>query len=217
MNIRWLGHSCFQLTGTKTVLIDPFLTGNPKAAIRAEEVKDLDFLVVTHGHADHLGDAYPIAERTGATLVSIFEITSAAEERKINVEPMNIGGTVENGGVRFHMVSAAHSSPGSTPTGFVIEMDGWTVYHMGDTGLIPDMEMLPRYFSIDVALVPIGDRFTMGAASAAEAVKMCGAKRAVPMHFGTFPLIAPNADRFVERMRGVAEVKVLRPGESFDL
>ncbi len=217
MKLQWLGHSVVLIEGSKKILIDPFLTGNPSAAVEAKEVKDVDFIVVTHGHDDHMGDTMEIAKATGATVDSIFEVTSDVQAAGIPVEPMNIGGSVENSGVRFSMVSATHSSPGSAPTGMIVEMDGKTVYHMGDTGLMADMALLPQFFDIDVLFVPCGDRFTMGAASAAKAVEMLKPKIAVPIHFGTFPIIDPTPDRFVELAKGEAEIKVLKPGESFQI
>jgi L-ascorbate metabolism protein UlaG (beta-lactamase superfamily) len=210
MKLRWLGHSAVWIAGSRTILIDPFLTGNPKAAVRPEEITALDFVVLTHAHGDHLGDAYEIAKRTGATVVSLFEVTSEAEKQGIPVEPMNVGGSIVAKGVRFSMVAAIHTGP---VCGMIIEMDGKTVYHMGDTGLLSDMGLLPEFFAIDVACVPIGDRFTMGADSAAKAVALCGAKTAVPIHYGTFPILDASADRFVEKVGGRAKVRVLRPGE----
>jgi L-ascorbate metabolism protein UlaG (beta-lactamase superfamily) len=210
MKLRWLGHSAVLISGSRSILIDPFLEGNPKAAVRPDEIARLDFLVVTHDHGDHLGDAIPIAKATGATLVSLFEVTGAAEKQGIAVEPMNVGGSVVNRGVRFSMVPAIHTGP---VCGMIIEMDGKTVYHMGDTGLLCEMGLLPEFFKIDVAFVPIGDRFTMGAPSAAKAVELCRPRIAVPIHYGTFPLLEPNADRFARLAGAHAEVRVLAPGE----
>ncbi|MFH1279306.1 MAG: metal-dependent hydrolase [Candidatus Eisenbacteria bacterium] len=217
MKVRWLGHSAVMLEGSKKILIDPFLTGNPAAAIAAKDVTECDFVVVTHGHGDHIGDAFDIAEATGATVVSIFEVTSEAEGKGLPVEPMNIGGSIETGGVRFSMVAATHSSPGSAPTGMIVEMDGKTVYHMGDTGLMADMALLPEFFDIDLVLVPCGDRFTMGAPSAAKAVEMVKAKRAVPIHYGTFPVIDASPDRFARLARKHTDVLVMKPGDQFDM
>ncbi len=210
MKLRWLGHSAVLITGSRKILIDPFLTGNPKAAVRPSEITELDFVVVTHAHGDHLGDAFSIAKKTGATLVSLFEVTSEAEKERIQIEPMNVGGSVVSKGVRFSMVSAIHTGP---VCGVILEMDGKTVYHMGDTGLLADMALLPEFFRIDVTFVPIGDRFTMGAPSAAKAVGMCGTRIAIPIHFGTFPLLEATADRFVELAKDKVEVRVLKPGE----
>jgi L-ascorbate metabolism protein UlaG (beta-lactamase superfamily) len=212
MKLRWLGHSAVMISGSRKILIDPFLTGNPKAAVKPSEITDVDFVVVTHAHGDHLGDSFSIAKRTKATLVSLFEVTSDAEKEGIAVEPMNIGGSVVSKGVRFSLVPAMHTGPVS---GVIVELDGRTIYHMGDTGLLADMALLPEFFRIDVAFVPIGDRFTMGAPSAAKAVELCRARIAVPIHYGTFPILDASADRFAELAREKAEVRVLRPGEEF--
>ncbi len=214
MKLRWLGHSAVLISGSRRILIDPFLSGNPKAAVRADEIEGVDFIVVTHAHGDHTGDAFSIAKRTKATLVSLFEVTSDAEKSGIAVEPMNVGGSIVSKGVRFSLVPAMHTGP---VAGAIIEMDGKTIYHMGDTSLLADMALLPEFFRIDVAFVPIGDRFTMGAPSAAKAVELCGAKVAVPIHYGTFPILEPTADRFVQCAKGKAEVRVLAPGEEFSL
>lgn len=217
MEARYLGHSAVILTGSRTIVIDPFLTGNPAAAVEAKGITGADFVVVTHDHMDHLGDSFDICKRTGATFVAAFELAERAEAEGIGIEPMGIGGSIESKGVRFSMTNAAHSSSLAGPTGMIVEMDGKTVYHMGDTGLIPDFALLPEFFSIDLALVPIGDRFTMGGPSAAKAVAMCGAKIAVPIHYATWPLLDSTAVRFVESVDGRADVQVLAPGESLQL
>ncbi len=218
MRIRYLGHSAVLLEGSRKIYIDPFLTGNGNAPISVEDVTEADFVAVTHDHDDHLGDAFEICRKTGATFVSIFEICNVAGEKGIEVEPMSIGGSIENSGVRFSLVNAVHSSPTSDTTGVIVEMDGKTVYHMGDTGLTSDMALLPEFFRIDLAFVPVGDRFTMGGKSAARAVEMCRTGIAVPIHYGTFPIINQTPDEFVEAARGgTAEIRVLKPGEWTEL
>jgi L-ascorbate metabolism protein UlaG (beta-lactamase superfamily) len=217
MEARYLGHSAVILKGSRTIVIDPFLTGNPVAAIQEKDITEADFVIATHDHQDHIGDSFAICKRTGATFVAAFEVAGLAEAEGIAIEPMGIGGSIESNGVRFHMTNAAHSSHLAGPTGMIVEMDGKTVYHMGDTGLIPDFALLPEFFSIDLAFVPIGDRFTMGGPSAARAVAMCGAKMAVPVHYATWPLLDSTADRFVESVGDGADVRVLAPGESLNL
>ncbi len=218
MKVQFLGHSAVLLEGSRKIYIDPFLTGNDRASISVEEVTEADFVAVTHDHDDHIGDAFAICQQTGATFISIFEITNLAAEQGIDVEPMSIGGSIETGGIRFSLVNAVHSSPSSDATGVIVEMDGKTVYHMGDTGLSSDMGLLPGFFAIDLALVPVGDRFTMGGRSAARAVELCGARIAVPIHYGTFPIIEQTPDKFLEAAAGgSAEIRVLEPGGTTEI
>lgn len=218
MKVTYLGHSAILLEGSRKIVIDPFLTGNDLAPIAAADIKEADFVAATHDHDDHLGDVFDICKQTGATFVAIFEITNMAAEKGIDVEPMNLGGTIERDGVRFSLVNALHSSPSSHCTGIIVEMDGKTVYHMGDTALSSDMGLLPEFFDIDLVLVPVGDRFTMGGPSAARAVELCRAKIAVPIHYGTFPIIEQTPDKFLEAAAGgVAEIRVIEPGESTEI
>lgn len=217
MRIRWLGHSGFEITGSRTVVIDPFLTGNPKAPHGPEGVKACHVLLVSHEHADHQGDAEAILRRTGGTLVGVHEMAVAYEAKGCKSEGMNIGGTLEVNGVRVNVVNALHSSPGSREVGYIVELDGKTLYHLGDTGLFGDLELYARFFKIDLAMVPIGDRYTMGPRSAAEAVRMIKAKKVIPMHYGTFPIIEQDPQQFRSLVGGSAEVIVLAPGESYEL
>lgn len=218
MKAHYLGHSAVLLEGSKTVLFDPFLTGNPKASRTADSIRACDFLVVTHDHEDHLGDAFAIARRTGGTIVAIHELAVRAQGEGLRAEGMNIGGSIrlpagDGGDLRFSMTHATHSATEGHPAGFLLEMDEKTIYHMGDTGLTTDLKILPEFFRIDLAFVPIGDRYTMGPASAATAVAWCGAKRAVPIHYNTWPPIAVDPADFARRLpAGV--VSVLAPGES---
>jgi L-ascorbate metabolism protein UlaG (beta-lactamase superfamily) len=217
MEITWLGHSGIKLQGSKIVYIDPFLTGNPVASTAPDEITEADVVVVTHHHGDHLGDAYAICKKTGATLVGIHEIAVEGEAEGIAAEGMNIGGTIEAKGVKIHMVQALHSAEKGDPSGVVIEMDGKTIYHAGDTGLTYDMKLIGEFFNPDLSFVPIGDRYTMGIPSAAKAVEFIQTKKVIPVHYDTFPLVSADPEEFKKRVGGLAEVIILKPGESYTL
>lgn len=214
MEITWLGHSAVKIVGSKTVFIDPFLTGNPAAACAPDAIEEADVVVVTHDHGDHLGDAFPICKRTGATLVAIHEIAVAGQNQGIAAEGMNIGGTVHTRDVAVHMVQALHSADRGDPAGVVIELDGKSLYHAGDTGLTYDMKLVGEFFHPDLSFLPIGDRYTMGVRSAAKAVEFCQTKRVIPIHYGTFPLVDTDPEEFKRLVGNKAEVIILRPGES---
>ncbi len=223
MTIRYLGHSAFALEadGT-TVLIDPFLTGNPKAAASADDVA-ADAILVTHGHGDHVGDTVAIAKRTGAAVLAITELAGELSEELGDGHPVfdpNLGGTVafEWGSVR--VVPAWHTSTTpkgtvNTPAGLVVELGGKRVYHTGDTALFSDLQLVKRRGDIDVALMCIGGHYTMDRIDAVEAARLVGAKQVIPCHYGTFPPIETDAQAFkadVERA-GTGEVVVLAPGD----
>jgi L-ascorbate metabolism protein UlaG (beta-lactamase superfamily) len=227
MKIQYLGHSCFLLTTSKAkILIDPFLTGNPKAATTADKVP-ADLVLVSHGHGDHYGDAVAIAKRTGAPIVAPYELALHAGGQGAQVHPMGCGGGKDFPFGRVQLTIAHHSSSvdegGKTisvaaPVGFLIRAEGKTIYFAGDTALTLEMELLGRRNSIDLALLPIGDHFTMGPSDAAEAVKMLKAKRAVPMHYNTFELIEVDPGIFKkEAEKHGARVDVLKPGETLEL
>ena len=213
MEITWLGHSAIKIKGSKTVYIDPFLTDNPAASITPEEITEADVVVVTHYHGDHLGDAFAICKKTAATLVSIHEVAVEAEAEGIKTEGMNIGGTVEANGVTVHMVTALHSAEKGDPSGVVIELDGKTLYHAGDTGLTYDMKLIAEFFKPDLSFIPIGDRYTMGVPSAVKAVEFTQTKKVIPIHYGTFPIVEANPEEFKHRVGDMAEVIILKPGE----
>ncbi len=217
MDITWLGHSGIKLKGSKTVYIDPFLTGNPAASITPDEITEADVVVVTHHHGDHLGDAFPICKKTGATLVSVHEVAVEAEAEGIPNEGMNIGGTIDTKGVKIHMVQALHSAEKGDPTGVVIEMDGKTIYHAGDTGLTYDMKLIGEFFKPELSFIPIGDRYTMGISSATMAVEFIQTKKVIPIHYNTFPIVSADPEEFKRRVGDMAEVIILRPGESYTL
>lgn len=224
--LRWLGHSGWQIRTSKgtRLLIDPWLEGNPAAAVSLQEVDGADYVLITHDHSDHSGDATVLVEQTGATLVGQPEVVArhrSKDPSKQVPEPvqMNIGGTVQLGEIAVTMTDAYHSSETGSPAGYILTLeDGTVVYHMGDTGLHFNMKTWGELFDIDVVLIPIGDTFTMGARQAARAVRWLGAKTAAPMHYKTFPLLAQSADEFVRHCREEApdtKVIVLEPGETF--
>jgi L-ascorbate metabolism protein UlaG (beta-lactamase superfamily) len=219
--IRWFGHSGFEIIADKKViLVDPFLTGNPKAAVKASDITRADVVCVTHDHSDHLGDAIEICKRTGATFVGIYELgTHAQAEGVIDVVAMNIGATIEVKGAKITMVQAFHSAERGSPVGFVIDVGKARVYHAGDTSLFNDMRMVGQLYRPEIICIPIGGYFTMGAKEAAEAVRLLLPRVVIPMHYLTFPELAQSADDFVNAVKEKelgTQVVVLKPGESYN-
>jgi len=221
MKITFLGHACFLLEDSQTkVLIDPYLTGNLLAGAEADRV-EADFILVSHGHHDHVGDAVSIAKRTGAVLCSTVEVSRELFSGEgLKTLAGNIGGTMQTSFGSVKLVPAQHGSgvPGGLACGFVVEMEGRKVYHAGDTGLFADMQLL-KGEELDAALLPIGDFYTMGPADAVKAVDMIRPKLAIPMHFNTFPAIKQDPVKFkrsVEEL-DLCRVVILEPGQSFEL
>jgi L-ascorbate metabolism protein UlaG (beta-lactamase superfamily) len=218
MQLTWLGHSCVLLSGTKKVLIDPFIEGGSVAATNP------DIVAITHGHADHMGEVCALRTKS----VAISEIARYLKTKGIPAESMNIGGTLEVEGVSFTMTPSFHSSSieeagpgfaGGAAAGFVIGMDGVKVYHAGDTGLFSDMKLIGELYHPDVALLPVGGRYTMGVAEAMMAANFIGAKTVIPIHYNTWDRIAADPltlKTAVERTTDI-RVKILHPGESIDL
>lgn len=218
MKVTWIGHSALKLEGGKTVFIDPFLTGNPVAAFGMDDISAADVVVVTHDHADHLGDSFAICKKTGATLVSIYEIADAAAKEGVTAEGMNIGGTVTVDGVSVSLVPAVHTAGlGGTPTGAVVEMDGKKVYHAGDTGLTMEMLLIGEMYTPDIAFLPIDGRFNMSPRLAAKAVELLKIPKVVPFHYDTFPAVAQSPENFKELVGGAADVIIIKPGEFVEL
>ncbi|HEY3019044.1 MAG TPA: metal-dependent hydrolase [Solirubrobacteraceae bacterium] len=224
MDIRFLGHACFELSdGDTRVLIDPFLTGNPKAAVQAGDV-DPSAILLTHGHADHIGDTVAIAKRAGCPVVAIVEL--AQELNGDGVEQVfdpNLGGTVKFDWGWVKLVPAWHTSTTpkgtvNTPAGLLVGIGGTTIYHTGDTCLFSDMQLIAhRGNPIDVALMCIGGHYTMDRLDAVEAVKFIEPRTVIPCHYDTFPPIETDAQAFKSDVESVtsAKVQVLQPGETF--
>jgi L-ascorbate metabolism protein UlaG (beta-lactamase superfamily) len=234
MEIRFLGHACFELSeGDARVLVDPFLKpNNPASPVTADELEPTHILI-THGHADHMADAVGLAKRTGAHCVGIVELANWLEAKGVEaVSDPNLGGTVEFDWGWVKLVQAWHTNtlPGSaeapfsaetgtaigTPSGLVIHIGGTTVYHLGDTCLFGDLELIVARTPVDVALVPIGGHYTMDRHDAVTAAGLIGAKTVIPMHFNTFPPIETDAGAFKSDVESStdSEVVVLEPGES---
>jgi L-ascorbate metabolism protein UlaG (beta-lactamase superfamily) len=221
MDIRFLGHAAFELTeGDTTVLVDPFITGNPKAVTSADDHSP-DVILLTHGHGDHLGDTVEIAKRTGATVVAIVELADEiAGEGVENVIDPNFGGTVQFDWGWVKLVPAWHTavSPSGTahmPAGLLIHIGDRLIYHLGDTCLFSDMKLIAqRGDKVDLALVPIGGHYTMDRYDAVTAVGFIEPQQVIPCHYNTFPPIETDAEAFKQDVQnaGYSEVLIVEPG-----
>jgi L-ascorbate metabolism protein UlaG (beta-lactamase superfamily) len=220
-DIRFLGHAAFTISdGATTVLIDPFLTGNPKAAIAADDV-NADTILITHSHADHIGDAVAISKRTGAQIVAIVELAAELAEDGADTQGINFGGTAVYDWGWAKMVPAWHTavSPkgiGTIPAGYLINFKGTTVYHLGDTGLFSDLSLVGKRHPIDVALIPIGGHYTMDPVDAVDAADFIKPQVVIPCHYNTFPAIEVDVNAFQSAVDSATSSRcvVLEPGQA---
>jgi L-ascorbate metabolism protein UlaG (beta-lactamase superfamily) len=224
-SVRWLGHSAFHLSGGGAdVLVDPFLNHNPKAAATPDEVP-ADVILLTHGHGDHLGDTVDIATRTGATVVAIVELATEIATSGVDVRDPNLGGTVQFDWGWVKLVPAWHtavspSGTAHTPAGLLIHYGGHLIYHLGDTALFSDLQLIGRRGDkVDLALVPIGGHYTMDRYDAVTAVEFVNPAQVIPIHYNTFPLVETDAEAFKQDVQnaGFSQVYVLNPGDTHEL
>lgn len=225
VKLTWYGHACFRIdAGGQVILTDPFLKGNPLAPVKPGEV-EADFILVSHGHGDHLGDTVEIAKRTGATVVSNFEIHNwLARQGLKKLHAQHIGGAFDHPWGRLKLTIAHHGSGlpdgsyGGSPAGFLLTIGGRKIYHACDTGLFYDMKLIGEE-GLDLAILPIGDNFTMGPADAVRAVELLAPRRVVPVHYDTFDVIHQDAEAFAQqvRQRTKTEPVLMKPGESIEV
>jgi L-ascorbate metabolism protein UlaG (beta-lactamase superfamily) len=224
IKLTWLGHATFRIEtpGGRTVFLDPWVMGNPMCPEKEKNVRQADVLLCTHGHFDHIGDAVAIARKHNPVVVGMFELCSWIEKKGAKqISPMNKGGTQTVGDIKVTMVDAVHSCGiqdggdliyGGEACGYVIGFsNGIKIYHAGDTNVFGDMRIIHELYAPDIAMLPIGDHFTMGPREAAYACSLLRPKAAIPMHFGTFPLLTGTPESFAKLVSGV-EIVAMQPG-----
>jgi L-ascorbate metabolism protein UlaG (beta-lactamase superfamily) len=224
LKITHMGHSAVLLAdGTHEVAIDPFLKDNPVASAKPDDIK-AKFIILSHGHGDHLGDTIEIAKKNDAMVIGTFELASYCGKKGVKkIHQMNTGGSYNFPFGKVKLTLAFHSSSTpdgqymGDPNGLIIEMGGKTIYHAGDTALFSDMKLIGEMHQIDVMMVPAGDNFTMGIDDAAKAVGLVKPKIAVPIHYNTFPVIKIDPEEFVKKLPADVEGKIMKPGDSLSL
>jgi len=226
--LTWLGHAAFRIdtAAGKRIYVDPFLNGNPKCPPGEQEPERADIVAVTHGHGDHVGDTVAIAQKHGSTVVAQVELSGWLGKHGVADDKLvgfNKGGTVDVDGVKFTLTNAFHSSSapdgsyGGEAAGYVIELEsGTTLYFAGDTCVFGDMQLIGRIYSPDVAILPIGDHYTMGPREAAVALELLGVQRCVPSHWGTFPVLTGTPQELQQLVPSVT-VEQLEPGDAVTL
>jgi L-ascorbate metabolism protein UlaG (beta-lactamase superfamily) len=225
MKLRYFSHSSFQITTDSglSLLIDPFLDDNPTSPVTSEEVS-ADFIVLTHAHGDHVGDAFKIAKRTDALFICVNELANYCAEKGFRAHNMHIGGSYgfDFGRLKFTIAHHGSMTPDNTyggePAGVILSIDGKNVYHTGDTGLFYDMKLIGEMTDLDYMLLPIGDNFTMGIEDAVKAVELADPGVAIPMHYNTFPVIEADPEVFKRKVESIGKkCRVMIYGEEIDL
>lgn len=227
--LTWLGHAAFRITTAsgKVVIVDPWVQSNPMCPQELKSFERVDTLLISHGHFDHIADAVELAKKHAPQIVAIYETCVWLQSKGVtNTSPMNKGGTQKVGELEITMVHAIHSCGiqdgdkiiyGGEASGYVVRLPGGlTIYHAGDTAVFGDMKLIGDLYKPDVALLPIGDHFTMGPREAALAIRLLGVRHVIPMHFGTFPLLTGTPERLREETKDISglEIHALKPGES---
>ncbi len=220
MEITWFGHSNFRIRcQDQTLCIDPFFEGNPKALCSFQDIGAVQLVLVTHDHDDHVGQALELCTSQQAPLIAVFDTIQKFMNQGFPAQlglGMNIGGTIKICDLEIHMVQAVHSSASGTAAGYILTFpNGFCIYHAGDTALFQSMALLPLFHKIDLALLPIGGRFTMDAAQAAQACALLQCHAVIPMHWGTFPALEQSTENFaleLAKRSPHTKLKVLTPG-----
>jgi len=224
MKLRYFSHSAFLInTGEKKILIDPFFDGNPTSPVKSDDVS-ADYIILTHGHGDHLGDAFKIAKRCHSTFICVNELANYCIAKGFNAHNMHIGGSFafDFGRVKFTIAHHGSMTPDNyyagEPSGVLLMINGKTIYHTGDTGLFYDMKLIGELNKIDYMLLPIGDNYTMGIDDAVKAVELANPEVAIPIHYNTFPVIEADPNLFKQKVEKINKVAmVLEFGQEIDI
>jgi len=225
MRLKYFSHSAFQITteSGKVILIDPFLDGNPTSPVKSDEV-EADYIILTHGHGDHIGDAFKIAKRTNPLFICVNELADYCAANGFNAHNMHIGGgyNFDFGRVKFTIAHHGSLTPDNHYTGeasgVLLFIDGKVLYHTGDTGLFYDMKLIGELNKIDYMLLPIGDNFTMGIDDAVKAVELTNPEVAIPMHYNTFPVIQADPNEFKSKVEAIGKKSiVMEYGQEIEL